>query len=89
MRFTRVLENVEGITQRVLTQTLRHLERDGFVSRRVYPQVPPRVEYCLTPLGRELLVRVDPLLAWARENVRTFEAARRRFDDRTAAHDAV
>lgn len=80
MRFTRILEAVEGVTQKVLTQTLRHLERDGFVRRRVFPQIPPRVEYTLTPLGRELVTRVDPLIAWARTHVSEFEAARHRFD---------
>lgn len=79
LRFTRVLEGVEGITQKVLTQTLRHLERDGFVCRMIYAQVPPRVEYELTALGRELFDRVDPLVAWARTQAGAFEVARRRF----------
>jgi DNA-binding HxlR family transcriptional regulator len=80
VRFTRLLHAVEGITQKVLTQTLRQLERDGFVSRTVFPQVPPRVEYALTPLGGELLARAAPLWAWFLGQAGAFEAARRRFD---------
>tara|TARA_R110000868_G_scaffold191393_2_gene435588 strand:+ start:3855 stop:4244 length:390 start_codon:yes stop_codon:yes gene_type:complete len=80
MRFTRVLEAVEGITQKVLTQTLRSLERDGFVARTIYPQVPPRVEYELTKLGRDLVDHVDPLVGWARRHVAIFQTAQRRFD---------
>jgi DNA-binding HxlR family transcriptional regulator len=80
VRFTRVLEGADGITQKVLTTTLRHLERDGLVSRRIFAQVPPRVEYELTPLGRELYRRVDPLVEWARGQATAFAAARQRFD---------
>lgn len=80
LRFTRVMEGVSGITQKVLTQTLRYLERDGFVSRMIYAQVPPRVEYELTELGRDLVERVDPFVEWARGQVGAFAAARRRFD---------
>jgi DNA-binding HxlR family transcriptional regulator len=79
LRFTRVLNGVEGITPKVLTQTLRHLERDGFATRRVYAEVPPRVEYELTELGRELIAHVDPLTAWAVSQAGTFRAARDRF----------
>lgn len=80
MRFTRVLTAVDGITQKVLTQTLRYLERNGFVNRKVYPQVPPRVEYELSDLGRDLFTRIDLLTDWAKKNVNAFAAARRRFD---------
>ena len=80
MRFTRVLEAVAGITQKVLTQALRSLERDGFVTRTVFAQVPPRVEYALTPLGRALVDQVNPVVVWTRRNVPAFEAARKRFD---------
>jgi DNA-binding HxlR family transcriptional regulator len=61
LRFSRVLERVEGISQKALTQTLRTLERDGLITRTLYPQVPPRVEYELTTLGRELLEPVASL----------------------------
>lgn len=64
LRFSRVLERVEGISQKVLTQTLRSLERDGLISRTLYPQVPPRVEYELTALGADLLARVASLWEW-------------------------
>ena len=80
LRFTRVLDGVAGITAKVLTQTLRHLERDGFATRTIYAQVPPRVEYELTELGRELIAHVDPLTAWATGRAEAFRAARRRFD---------
>jgi len=80
LRFSRVRERVEGISQKVLTQTLRRLERDGLITRTLYPQVPPRVEYDLTPLGRDLLHQVTPLWRWVAEKVGAFGAARNRFD---------
>jgi DNA-binding HxlR family transcriptional regulator len=85
LRFSRVLERVEGISQKVLTQNLRSLERDGLVTRTLYPQVPPRVEYNLTPLGHELLVQVAPLWRWIAAHFGAFEAARARFDGEKAA----
>ena len=76
LRFTRVLERVDGISQKVLTQTLRNLERDGLVTRTLYPQVPPRVEYELTPLGRTLLDLIAACRRWAHEHLPTVLAAR-------------
>lgn len=76
LRFSRLLERVEGISQKVLTQALRTLERDGLVTRTLYPQVPPRVEYELTPLGGELLIEVVKLWRWIAERLPAFEAAR-------------
>ncbi len=64
LRFSRVLERTGPVSQKVLTQTLRMLERDGFITRTLYPQVPPRVDYALTPLGRELLLEILPLWRW-------------------------
>jgi DNA-binding HxlR family transcriptional regulator len=64
LRFSRLLERVEGISQKVLTHTLRTLERDRLVTRTLYPQVPPRVEYELTPLGGEVLAQVVVLWRW-------------------------
>lgn len=61
LRFSRLLERMDGVSQKVLTQTLRTLERDGLVIRTLYPQVPPKVEYELTELGNEVLVRVVSL----------------------------
>jgi len=75
LRFSRVLERVEGISQKVLTHTLRTLERDGLLSRTLYPQVPPRVEYELTPLGRELIGPVASLWRWIAGRLPDFESA--------------
>ena len=76
LRFSRVLERVEDISQKVLTQTLRTLENDGLVIRTLYPQVPPRVEYELTPLGRELLTQVVSLWRWIVVHLDEFDAAK-------------
>ena len=64
MRFSDLHNHIDGISQRMLTKCLRELERDGLVSRSIYPEVPPRVEYELLPLGRGLLVQVTPLWFW-------------------------
>ena len=85
LRFSRVLERVEGVSQKMLTKTLRQLERNGLVTRTMYMEVPPRVEYELTAVGRDLLRRVLPLWAWIAENVSVFKAARERFDQDRAA----
>ena len=82
MRFTELQRSIEGISQRMLTLTVRQLERDGLVERVVYPVVPPRVEYSLTALGATLL---DPLIAiaqWAEVHRVDIEAARAEFDGR-------
>ncbi len=84
LRFTRVMEQVEGVSQKSLTKTLRQLERDGLATRRLFPQVPPRVEYAITPLGVELLRRVEPLWRWVAEQVGEFSSARRSFDRQKA-----
>ncbi|GAB1580989.1 winged helix-turn-helix transcriptional regulator [Phyllobacterium phragmitis] len=86
MRFNELRRTISGISQKMLTATLRGLERDGFVTRTVFPTIPPRVEYELTDLGRELLVPVRALGAWAVENHERVIAARNRFD---AAHGAM
>jgi DNA-binding HxlR family transcriptional regulator len=80
MRFSELRRAIEGISQKMLTATLRGLERDGFCTRTVYPSVPPRVEYELTELGRDLLVPVQELADWAVANRERINAARRRFD---------
>jgi DNA-binding HxlR family transcriptional regulator len=79
VRFSRVMERVDGISQKVLTHTLRRLEREGLVTRTLYPQVPPRVEYALTPEGRDLLIQVLPLWRWVAERIGHFEASRARW----------
>ena len=83
MRFSRILENVEGVSQKSLTKTLRGLERDGLVTREVFAEVPPRVEYALTPLGTEMLDNVAPLWLWVAKSVHRFQDARAAFDRRS------
>jgi DNA-binding HxlR family transcriptional regulator len=80
IRFSRVMEAVEGVSQKSLTKTLRQLERDGLVSRVVFPEVPPRVEYATTSLGLEMLEQVHPLWLWTLKNITRFEAAREKYD---------
>jgi DNA-binding HxlR family transcriptional regulator len=79
-RFNEIKRMVEGISQRMLTLTLKGLERDGMVSRTVTPTVPPRVDYDLTDLGRSLLIPVAGLGEWAQNNMARIEAARERYD---------
>src|SRR5688572_25773971 len=79
-RFNEIKRIVGGISQRMLTLTLRNLERDGLVSRTVTPTVPPRVDYALTELGRDLLVPVSALGQWAIAHTPCIAAARARFD---------
>jgi DNA-binding HxlR family transcriptional regulator len=82
MRFSRILEQVEGISQKSLTKTLRGLERDGLVTRQVFAEVPPRVEYTITRLGSEMLNNVAPLWLWVAKNVQKFQASRTATDSR-------
>lgn len=79
MRFSRVMERVEGISQKSLTKTLRQLEKGGLVTRVVFPEVPPRVEYQITRLGEDLLVQLHPVWLWTVANVKRFEAARSQY----------
>lgn len=79
MRFSRVMEHVEGISQKSLTKTLRQLERDGLVTREVFAEVPPRVEYKITKLGEELLVQLHPVWLWTVASVKRFESARAKY----------
>lgn len=80
MRFSELKRTIEGISQRMLTLTLRGLERDGLVTRAVFPTIPPRVDYELTPLGTTLLEPVMALADWARTHRFQIQAARDRFD---------
>ncbi len=80
MRFNELRNIIGGISQKMLTTTLRSLERDGFVTRTVFPTIPPRVDYELTDLGRELLVPVQALGDWALKNIDRVNASRERFD---------
>jgi DNA-binding HxlR family transcriptional regulator len=79
-RFTEIRRAVGSISQRMLTLTLRGLERDGLVTRTVIPTIPPRVDYELTTLGRSLLKPVNGLALWAKQNRAVIADARRRFD---------
>ncbi len=80
MRFNELRRTVNGISQKMLTTTLRNLERDGFVSRTVFPTIPPKVEYALTDMGRDLLRPVRALGEWAVANEARVAMARARFD---------
>ena len=82
VRFTGLRSRVEGISQRMLTVTLRGLERDGLVVRTVFAEVPPRVEYALTPLGATLSHLVCDLVSWAEAHVTDVDAARAAYDSR-------
>src|SRR5258707_4226813 len=84
-RFNEIKRMVGGISQRMLTLTLRGLERDGLVTRTVFPTIPPRVDYELTDLGRGLWTPVEALGMWAREHQVEIEDARARFDRRNDA----
>ena len=80
MRHAEIKRQMTGVTQRMLTKTLRSMERDGLVVRREFGEIPPRVEYGLTPLGMGLLMRMSPIWTWVVENVEDFRKARRIFD---------
>lgn len=84
LRFTRLAELVEGISQKMLTQTLRHMERDGLLVRTVHPVIPPKVEYKLTDLGLSLGAAFCGVWIWAAENLRQVEQARAAFDAKAA-----
>jgi DNA-binding HxlR family transcriptional regulator len=88
LRFGELRREVDGISQRMLTVTLRTLERDGIVTRTLHPEIPPRVEYALTPLGRTLLEAVSTFILWSEAHVDQIEAAREEFDRRSAAEPA-
>lgn len=81
-RFSALRRGIDGISKRVLTATLRRLERDGVVSRTVYAEVPPRVEYALTQMGTSLIAPVTTLAMWAQEHREEVLAARQVFDAR-------
>jgi DNA-binding HxlR family transcriptional regulator len=85
LRFQQLRRAVDGVSQKMLTQTLRNLERDGLVLRVVFASVPPRVEYSLTELGRGLARRIRSIREWAYEHMDDIEAAREHFDQRTSA----
>jgi|SRR5579863_2013925 len=80
LRFSRLREEVGGVSQKMLTKTLRQLERDGLVTRYVHPVIPPRVDYQLTPLGRSLLEKICGIWDWVEAHMGEMENARHQFD---------
>ena len=88
-RYHELLEELQPISEKVLTQTLRGMERDGLVARRVHAEVPPRVEYALTPLGATMAPPLKALGSWSLAHGRRVEEARGRFEARAAARRAA
>jgi len=84
VRFTELRREIGGISQKMLTQTLRDLERDGLVTRTVFPVIPPRVEYAVTPLGLTLQKPLGALSDWSESHMAEVKEAQRRFDARAA-----
>ncbi|RSN14457.1 transcriptional regulator [Nonomuraea sp. WAC 01424] len=84
LRFTELRRMIDGVSQRMLTRTLRHLERDGLVSRTVHATVPPRVDYALTPLGGTLHATIRALVTWTEEHQSEIATARAAYDVRVA-----
>ena len=82
LRFSELRARIEGITPKVMTQTLRALERDGIITREVFAEVPPRVEYELTALGRDLLAPIDAIRVWAEQHASRIVANRDVYDAR-------
>ncbi len=80
LRFSELKNTIPGISQRMLTITLRNLQRDGLLSRHFFPEIPPRVEYELTPLGRSLMVPIRELVGWIKDNWDEIQKARETFD---------
>lgn len=82
LRFSELRKRIDGITPKVMTQTLRALERDGIITREVFAEVPPRVEYELTELGRDLLAPIDAVRIWAEKHAVRIVANRDVYDGR-------
>lgn len=85
MRFNALRRRIEGISQKMLSQTLRTLERDGLVERRVVASIPVRVSYAITPLGAELIAALQAMIDWAEQRMGAVAAAQAAFDQRLAA----
>ena len=81
LRFSTLKKEVDGVTQRMLTLTLRNLERDGLVARHYFPEVPPRVEYELTTMGIEALGALETFNVWIHDNLHSIQAHRRAYDE--------
>ena len=89
LRFNELKRQINGISQRMLTLTLRNLERDGLVTRTIYPEIPPRVEYCLTPLGETLKGPINTLWDWSAANHEAIVEARQTYDDKHEEQEAA
>ena len=89
LRFTELRARIGGVAPKVLTQTLRAMERDGLLTRTVHAQVPPRVDYELTPLGASLTAPIQALTDWAETHLTQILAARAGYDDAADAADAA
>lgn len=85
LRFSELRRDIGGISQKMLTQTLRNLERDGLVNREVFPEVPPRVEYSLTHLGKTLCAPLEAIRKWAEENISDVMTAQALYDEQQQA----
>lgn len=90
-RFSELQARIEGISKKMLSQTLRKLERDGLVKRVVYPVIPPMVEYSLTPLGRTLIAPIYALRDWSEQYIEEVERTREEYDrqDRSTLQDEI
>jgi DNA-binding HxlR family transcriptional regulator len=88
LRFAQLRRSVDGISQKVLTNILRSLERDGIVTRRIYASVPPKVEYSLTTLGRSLCNLVEGICGWAEANIEQVQVAREVYA-RTSREESI
>ncbi len=86
VRFNQLRRRIEGLSQKMLSQTLKSLERDGLISRRAFATVPVTVEYSITPLGRTLAATVDALRVWAEAHIGEVQQAQKRYD--VAAHNS-
>jgi DNA-binding HxlR family transcriptional regulator len=82
-RFSQLQRSIGGISQKMLTQKLRSLERDGIISRTLYPEVPPRVDYELTPLGETLCAPIEAVRRWAEQHIDEVVAAQNQYDARS------
>jgi DNA-binding HxlR family transcriptional regulator len=80
LRFSEIKNGIQGISQRMLTVTLRHLERDGLIVRHYFPEVPPRVEYELSAMGKDMLSALEPFTQWIGTHWSAIERARESFD---------
>lgn len=88
-RFGELRRDIDGISAKVLTQKLRELERDGIITRKVYPSIPPKVEYSLTPLGDTLIDLLDAVRAWAEDHIESVLEAQTAYDQVLAEAEMI